>query len=59
MVGPSVPVAFGFFCSELFRGASPADGELKAQIPWLRVFVDGVVIVGKVEATWARAVRLA
>ena len=23
-----------------------ADAELKAQIPWLRVFVEGVVIVG-------------
>ena len=30
-------------------GASPADGELKPQIPWLRVFVEGVVIVGKLE----------
>ena len=27
------------------RGASPADGELTRQIPWLRVFVEGVVIV--------------
>ncbi len=26
-----------------------ADGELKAQIPWLRVFVEGVVIEGRVE----------
>ena len=34
---------------ELVRGASRADGELKAQIPWLRVFVEGVVIVGKLE----------
>ena len=25
-----------------------ADGELKAQIPWLRVFVEGVVIVGSI-----------
>ena len=28
---------------ELLRGASPTDGELKARIPWLRVFVEGVV----------------
>ncbi len=25
-----------------------AAGELKAQIPWLRVFVEGVVIVGSI-----------
>jgi len=40
--------------SELVRGASPADGELKAQIPWLRVFVEGVVIVGKLETSRVR-----
>ena len=27
----------------------PVDQGLKAPIPWLRVFVEGVVIVGKVE----------
>ncbi len=30
------------------RGASPADGQLKAQIPWLRVFVESVVIVASI-----------
>ena len=29
--------------------ASRAGAQLKAQIPWLRVFVEGVVIVGKLE----------
>ena len=29
---------------ELVRGATPADGQLKPQIPWLRVFIEGVVI---------------
>jgi len=28
---------------------SLAAGRLKHQIPWLRVFVEGVVIVGKLE----------
>ena len=31
--------------SELLRGAEGASAELKAQIPWLRVFLEGVVIV--------------
>ena len=29
--------------------AEGTGAELKAQIPWLRVFVEGVVIVGKLE----------
>ena len=33
-------------------GASPADGQLRAQIPWLRVFVKGVVIVGPIVLAW-------
>ena len=33
---------------ELVRGASPADGELNRQVPWLRVFVEGVVIVASI-----------
>ena len=40
----------------LKRGAGSSPGrraddgaQLKAQVPWLRVFVEGVVIVGKVE----------
>jgi len=33
----------------MVRGASPADAQLTRQIPWLRVFVEGVVIVGKLE----------
>jgi hypothetical protein len=31
---------------ELVRGVEGAGAELKPQIPWLRVFVEGVVIVG-------------
>ena len=31
---------------ELVRGSVAAGAQLKAQIPWLRVFVEGVVIVG-------------
>ena len=33
----------------LVRGTAGAAGDLKAQLPWLRVFVEGVVIVGKLE----------
>ena len=33
---------------QLVRGVAGADGKLKAQIPWLRVFVEGVVIVGSI-----------
>ena len=42
-------------CERAHRGAEldgvgeAAEGELTHQIPWLRVFVEGVVIVGKVE----------
>ena len=45
---------------ELVRGTPPADGELKPQIPWLRVFVEGVLIVGSIllafaiQARWER-----
>jgi len=34
---------------ELLREFEGADGQLTRQIPWLRVFVEGVVIVGKLE----------
>ena len=34
---------------KLVRGVEGAGAELKAPIPWLRVFVEGVVIVGKLE----------
>ena len=33
---------------QLVRGASPADGQLKAPVPWLRVLVEGVVRVGSI-----------
>ena len=33
---------------QLLRGTEAAGAELKAQIPWLRVFVEGVVIVGAI-----------
>ena len=33
----------------LLRGTEAPGAELKAQIPWLRVFVEGVVIVGKLK----------
>ncbi len=48
---PGVPVLF-----ELVEARS-SDGATR-QIPWLRVFVEGVVIVGgsAVEATWVRAI---
>ena len=45
--GATEPLRF-LVVTQLVRGASPADGQLKAQIPWLRVFVEGVVIVGEV-----------
>ena len=32
--------------TEFLRGAEKLGAQLKAQIPWLRVFVEGVVIVG-------------
>ncbi len=35
--------------AQLGRGVGPTSVELKAQIPWLRVFVEGVVIVGELE----------
>ena len=39
---------------ELVRRPAGAVGQLKPQIPWLRVFVEGVVSVGgsAVGATW-------
>ena len=33
---------------ELLRGTEASGAQLKAQIPWLRVFVEGVVIVGSI-----------
>jgi hypothetical protein len=33
---------------ELLRGVEGADGQLTHQIPWLRVFVEGVVIVASI-----------
>ena len=57
LTGAAVPVAEGLsvlgnepgFSRELVRGVEGAARQLKAQIPWLRVFVEGVVIVGKLE----------
>ena len=34
--------------AQLLRGTEAADGQLKPQIPWLRVFVEGVVIIGSI-----------
>ena len=44
---------------QLVRGTSPADGELSRQIPWLRVFVEGAVIVGSILLAFALMHRLA
>ena len=46
---PERPSGIQGFCPEPLRRVEGAGGELTRQIPWLRVFVEGVVIVGNVE----------
>ncbi len=54
--GPlGVPAAFGALCPELLRGVEGAGAELSRHIPWLRVFVEGVVIVGSLAGVSPRS----